>query len=327
LGESARLPGDHPAFARQQSLGIVSIMGADLNGETYALLAALTWAFGLVLFKISGERVPPLALNLFKSTIALSLLLLTLLVFGEGLDTLDEYAPEDLALLLVSGLVGIALADTIFLRALNLIGVGLISITDCLYSPFVILCSILILSERLILSQYIGTGMIMFAVFVSSTHAPPGDKTRGQLVMGMLMAGLSVGMMAFGIVIAKPCLELYDFPLIWATTLRLVAGTLVLALLALASPLRKQYWSVFKPAPVWKVSIPASVLGMYVAMILWVAGFKYTQAAIAGILNQTSTVFAVILATLILKERFTTRKLMAVILAIAGVALVALEPF
>ena len=57
------------------------------------------------------------------------------------------------------------------------------------------------------------------------------------------------------------------------------------------------------------------------------AGFKYAEkAAIAGILNQTSVIFAIILAALLLKESFTERKAVAVVLAMGGVVLVMLGP-
>ena len=103
-----------------------------------------------------------------------------------------------------------------------------------------------------------------------------------------------------GPVWAKPVLD--DFPLIWATTLRLSVGTVVLALIALGSPRRKVYWAAMRPSAIWKISLPASVLGTYFAMVFWVGGFKYTDASIAGILNQTSIIFAIILAAVILKE-------------------------
>ena len=297
-------------------------MGAHLLGQTCALLAAITWAFALVLFKRSGERVPPLALNLFKNVVAIILLVATLLVMRDGLGTLRGFPRDDFLVLILSGIIGITLADTLMFHGLNLIGVGLFSIVDCLYSPAIVLFSFVFLFEQLTLPHYVGGALIIAGVFISSRHEPPADRTRAQLLIGILLVVLAIGLMAVGAVVMKPVFETDGFPLIWGTMLRLLAATLALAVLALASPKRKMLWSVFRPSPVWKVSIPGSVLGAYLAMVFWVAGFKYTLASIASILNQTTIIFALILATLMLKERFTRRKAVSVTLALAGVVIV-----
>ncbi|UCG31608.1 MAG: DMT family transporter [Phycisphaerales bacterium] len=301
-------------------------MERHLIGQTCALLAALTWAFALVLFKRSGERISPVALNLFKNTVGLVLLAVTLLLMGDGFGLLGTYPREDIYILLISGFLGIALADTVFFHALNLLGVGLISIMDCLYSPLVVLCSFLMLQEKLTVYHYVGGALVLGGLLVSSQHPPPAGRTRGQIVLGMSCAVAGLVMMAVGIVMAKPVLEIMDFPLFWATTLRLLAGTAALALLALGSPRRRELWSVFRPSAVWWYCVPGSVLGAYLAMVTWVAGFKYTYASVAAILNQTNALFAVVLATLILKEAFTRRKFVALVLAFCGVVLVTLSP-
>ena len=299
----------------------------QLLGQTCAILTALTWSFAMVLFKLSGQRVAPLALNLFKNAVGLSLLALTILVMwlakcGPGLEVLREQPTRDIWLLLLSGFIGIAVADTIFFRGLNLIGVGIVAIVDCLYSPSVIVCAYLMLGERLAPWQVAGGAVIVGAVFVSTHVQPPKDRTRRQLALGIVLAACSMALMAFGIVLVKPLLG--HFPLIWAATLRMVAGTLSLALIAAASPQRQEVYSTFRPQQVWRWSVPAAVLGAYVSMILWVAGFKYMPASAASILNQTSTVFAIVLATLLLKEGFDRRKGLALVLALAGVILVTL---
>ncbi len=293
-------------------------------GETCALLAALTWAFALVLFKLSVEDVPPIALNLFKNVVALLFFGITLLILTDDGRDLARYTRGDFGILLLSGILGIAAADTLFFRSLDLIGVGITVVVDCLYSPFVILFAHLLLSETLAPHQYVGTALIVGAVLLSTGHVPPAGRTRGQLVYGIVLGVSSMAVMTFGIVIAKPVLDGRDFPLIWATAIRLVAGALALAILALVSPRRNAYWAVFRPSRIWKFSVPASFLGAYLAMIFWVAGFKYAKASIAGILNQTSIIFAVILATLILKEEMTRRKLVAVITATLGVVVVSM---
>ena len=297
----------------------------DLLGQACALAAAITWAFALVLFKRSGEQIPPLALNLFKNTVGIVLLALTLLAMGQGISVLRDFPSGDVYILLLSGIIGVALADTVFFHSLNLLGVGLVSIVDCAYSPLVIFFSWWLLLEELSVSHYLGAGLILAGVLAASRVTPPPGRTRGHLALGILLGVASMAMMAFGIVLAKPVLD--DFPLLWATFLRLLAGTSVLALLALASRWRKALWSAFRPSAVWKVSIPASVLGAYVAMVVWIAGFKYTRAALAGILNQTTVIFAIIFASLLLKETFTRRKAVAVALALAGVVLVTVAPF
>jgi drug/metabolite transporter (DMT)-like permease len=66
-----------------------------------------------------------------------------------------------------------------------------------------------------------------------------------------------------------------------------------------------------------------SILGPFLATLCWVAGFKHLTVGRAAIFNQMSTVFIVILAYVILKEQFTTRKTVGVVLAIIGSLIVA----
>ena len=302
-------------------------MTHDLIGQTCALLAAITWAFALVFFKISGERISPLALNFFKNTTGITLLGLTLLAMREGLAPLGDFPPADIYILIISGFIGIALADTVMFHSLNLVGVSIFAIVDCAYSPIVLLCAWLFISERLTPAHYLGGGLILMGILISSRHPPPPNRTRRQITAGVLLGILAIVLMAVGIVMAKPVLDLEGFPLIWATTIRLVAGTIALALMAAASPQRRKLYSVFRPAAIWKYSVPGSILGGFLSMVFWVAGFKYTHATIAALLNQTSVIFAMILAVVLLKEKFTRRKLAAVTLALAGVILVTVDPF
>ncbi|MFH1417214.1 MAG: DMT family transporter [Planctomycetota bacterium] len=302
----------------------------QILGHTCAILTALTWAFAMVCFKLSGERVAPLALNLFKNVVGLTLLVLTLwgmwaMGRGDGIAIILDAPSRDIWLLLISGVIGIAMADTLFFHALNLIGVGIVAIVDCLYSPFIILFAFVMLSESLSWLQYIGAALILSAVLVSSRLKPPRNRTHKQLIAGILLGAAAMGLMAFGIVLVKPILT--GFPLIWATTLRVFAGTLSLVVIALVSRRRKDIFSAFRPATVWKWSLPGSFLGAYVSMVLWVAGFKYIDASVASILNQTSTIFAIVLATVLLKEPFTRRKFAVLVLAMMGVALVQLGDY
>lgn len=291
-------------------------------GETCALLAALNWAFALVLFKKCGESIPPLSLSLFKNVVGIVLLTATLPFVGVDLVMLREMNPWDVAILALSGVLGIAIADTLLFYSLNVVGVGLITIVECSYTPSVVVFAWLFLAEQITLLDGIGGLLVLSAVFCISGHHPPEGRTRRQLLAGLGLGALAIVMMAFGIVIAKPIIE--EAPLVLVSLIRLVAGTAVLALYMAAGPKRTLRFRVFRPSAVWKTSVPASIFGTYVAMLLWVAGFKYTQASVAAILNQTSTIMALGFASLILKEPFTRRKLIAAMLALGGILVVTL---
>jgi drug/metabolite transporter (DMT)-like permease len=295
-----------------------------LLGQFFALLTAILWACALVLFKVSGERVGPIALNLYKNAVGLTLLGLTVAVeLAVGWVTwqqITDWHYGDYMILLLSGVIGIAIADSVFFYALNLIGVGLMSVVDCAYSPLVILFGFLLLCETLTPFHYAGAALIIVGVFVASRHPVPVNRTRRQIVLGMFLGAAAVGMMAFGIVLAKPILE--GFPLVLATAVRMFAGTLFLSLTAMLGRNWQRHWTIFKPSRAWRAALPGSILGSYVCMILWVGGFKYTYAAVAGVLNQTSVIFASVLAAIFLKEHFGGRKIAALTFAVIGVMIV-----
>ncbi len=295
-------------------------MNPHLLGGALALLAATCWAAATILYKQAGERVQPLPLNLFKNVVCLALLVPTLWILEGGLQTFESCSAEDVGILALSGFLGISIADTLFFWSLHLLGVGLVSIVDCLYTPFIVIFSMLLLGESLTGLQYAGAALVLAAVCIASGHAPPRDRSRSQIVLGIILGALDMAVMTFGITIAKPVIE--RTPLIAATAVRVAAGAAFLVPVVLLLPRAGALRSAFRPSPVWKFTVPASILGAYLANVFWIGGFKNTYASVAGTLNQTSTIFALILAAVFLGEAFTRRKILAVVLAFTGVALV-----
>ena len=124
-------------------------------------------------------------------------------------------------------------------------------------------------------------------------------------------------LMAAAIVFAKPVLDRTE-PW-WATTVRVAGGTVFLVVQGLLLPgHRRDVARAFRPGRAWAVTVPAAVIGSYVAMIAWIVGMKYAQASTAAVLNQTSTLFTVVLGWLFLREAVTARKVLAVFFAFAG---------
>ncbi len=289
-------------------------------GELLSLAAALTWAVAVILFARSGETVPPLALNLFRVTTGA--LLLSLLLASGGSAWWRRAPAMDYLILAASGVMAISISDTLFHMSLNRVGAGISAIVDCLYAPGVVLLAFLLLGEHVRPWQLVGMVLVIASVVLASRSGPPRGTTRRTLLVGIAYGVLAMLALSLGIVIAKPVLD--RSPVVWAATVRQLGALLGLLPVALARPSRSFVLAAFKPTRSWRFSLTGAVLGSFLALVLWIAGMKYTLASVAAILNQTSTIFILVLASLFLEERFTRRKALAALLALGGIVVVTL---
>lgn len=104
----------------------------NFKGELAALGAAFLWAVASVVWSRVGQRIPPLELNLIKGSIALAFLALTLLLQGQLPPLIDS---TTLWQLLLSGIIGIGLADTALFAAFNCLGPRRTLLIKILTSP------------------------------------------------------------------------------------------------------------------------------------------------------------------------------------------------
>lgn len=300
----------------------MSVVAADIPylGEGLALLTSFIWASAVILFKKSSDTMPPLGLNMFKSVVAVGLALPTVYLLG------DLFRPEVWSQVglrfFLSGVLGVGIGDSLYLASLRLLGAGRSAIVGCLYSPCIILLAFVFLGEALSLFHFIGGALILSSIVLASRQGSEERIPRRHLVLGIIYGAAAVMIMGLSIVWVK--VDLKSHPLVWACTVRLAGGVVGLALIGLCLPQRREFWQVFRPHRAWRVALPASFLGAYLAMICWVGGFKYADASIAALLNQTSTVFIVILAAIFLREALTRARAWAVVTATTGSVLVIL---
>ena len=287
-------------------------------GEVLALTTALLWALGVVLFKKSVSFVTPLALSVFKSVVAFVLLAGTTVVLGQIQPA--TVPSHDLMRILVSGAIGIGISDTLYFMTLSRLGASRTALVDCLYSPSVIFFSASMLGEKLASMAFLGGLLIVASVFVSSRRGFEKPIPRKQLWLGCILGGSAMATVAFAVVLVKPLLQLY--PLAWVSLVRIAGGLVALLLVLPFHPDRNTVYAAFRPQPGWTWMLLGTFFGSYLSLMAWLAGFKYSQAGIAALLNQTSTVLIVLLAALFLKEPLTRVKLFAVAMAFVGAAMV-----
>jgi drug/metabolite transporter (DMT)-like permease len=292
-----------------------------LLGEILSLATALAWAVGVILFRKTGESTPAVALNLFKNALTAVLLVLTLLLVKIPL--FPDVPRSDWRLLAASGLLGIALADTLFFLALERLGAGLVAVVDTLYSPAVIGLSVVFLHERVGPRILVGAGLVVGAIVVGSTGLPAPGSTRRDILLGTMFGAIAMVATACGIVMVKDTLGMV--PVLWAATVRMTFGAIGLLPLMLVPRWRSDAGAVFRPSRVWALAVPGTVVGSYVSMTAWLGGYKFAPASVAAVLNQLSTIFIFVLAAIFLKEPMTPRRTLAVAMAVAGALLVTLR--
>jgi drug/metabolite transporter (DMT)-like permease len=262
--------------------------------------------------------VHPIALNTFKSALAVVLVLPILFLHSESFYYSASWA--DYALLLFSGAIGIAIADSLVFKGLNLLGAGLSSIVNCTYSPFIILFSVLFIGESLGWVQVLGVLLIISAVLTATSLKGRGAVSRHDLILGVICGVSAMAVMGISIVMVKPLLD--RSPVFWATEVRLIGGLAGLGVHLLIHPQRHAIIRSMICARSWKYTVCGSFLGGFVAMILWIGGMKYTQASTAAALNQTSNIFIFLFAAWFLKERITWLRGAAICTAVLGALLV-----
>jgi drug/metabolite transporter (DMT)-like permease len=299
------------------------VYGAPMLGEALALGAALAWSVAVILFRRS-EAITPLGMNLFKNSVAVVLLALTLPVLGQGIAW--QRPSEDWWKLCVSGVLGIGIADTLIFMALRRLGPGRLAIVDCVYAPVIVLASVVFLGERVGPAFLIGAVLVVGGVLLGATTAtrarrPKADRTP--IVVGVVLGVSGIVAMALGVVLAKRPLERSN--LVEVTLVRLVAGIASQLVWIALVPAERSAFAAFRPGRIWRTLVPAAVLSAYVSMLLWLGGFKWANASTAAVLNQMSTVFTIVLARLVLGEPLTRRRALGGLMAISG-AIIVLKP-
>lgn len=306
-------------------------------GEFFSLAAAATWAVGVILYRQLGLSLSPLSLNFLKNLMVLAgLLPIALFIDSQAFASLPT---RDVLLALISGAIGIALADTLYFRALNTLGAARMGILGNSYSPWVIVLSMIALGERLSAAQWLGFALVssgvLLVVWPAGSRRQPtsaatadtfpevvvGDSTQEPATPakgpgGALIGVVSIFLMALSIVMIKPTLEAQ--PLLPVTVIRMFGALLGMALVVSLRGDWAALWPADGKVP-WRRLAIAALFGQGLSMVFWLAGYKLTDAAVAAILNETASVFILLLAWLWLGERPGRKGLAGVALAFSGV--------
>ena len=292
-------------------------MGFYLNtGDIYALLTAFCWSSAVILFDLSNRRLGSLEMNMLKNIIGVFGFVLTLQFLEGGF---PKCYSIDLALLIVSGVLGVALGDLLFFASLRRLGAGLSAIIGPSYSPVVFLFSFLMFQETITIQSYIGGILVMAGIMVGTLKISVRSGKK-DIIKGVLYGILAQALTAYSVLMVRPIMESYS--IIFIALVRFSTGFILSACVLWILKGRTILMGTVKMGIKNPYLVTGALLGTYLSVIFWLLGFKYTLAGRAAIYNQLSTILIILMAAVFLNESMTQRRWLSVVLAVCGALLV-----
>ena len=143
------------------------------SGEIAAISAAMVWACATWIYSQFSHRFSAMQLNIVKGVIASMMMLVVIPFLPQGLPSQIE--PIHLAVLAVSGVIGIAIGDSAYFSALKRIGPNKTLLLESLAPPLSGVLALVFLGSELTLQSWLGvvvtTAAVTFVVFQPSSTA------------------------------------------------------------------------------------------------------------------------------------------------------------
>lgn len=287
-----------------------------------ATSAALCWAVASLISADVTRKIGGLAFNRLR----LFFVSLMLISYTFYLDTWSTINNDFLFVILLSGIIGIFLGDTLLFIALQKIGPRRNNILFSLAAPFSVILNIIFLNEIMSLVNLIGCIIVFFGVVVAIAYGNSRDKNhRWELVEGNLYLGVIFGIgaalcQAIGLVMMKPILNMGADP-IASASLRTLISCIFLAFTFFLN------YEIFntKTSLNLKIigqSILSGFLGMALGMSLLLIALQHADAGIVATLSSTSPIMILFLIWLVTKKMPTTGAWIGTVLAIIGSGLI-----
>lgn len=289
-------------------------MNATLIGMAAAVGSAFSWALGSVLFRRLGDYLAPVTLTFAKGTVGAAFLGLVLVVIG-----FEPMEADVWLLLIVSGLLGIALGDTLFFLALNRLGAHVVVILFTLGQVLTVLLAVIWLGEQPQPLDWAGIALVLSGVTVVMWSRMGRSATRTGLT-GVLYGLLSVVAMSVSIIIAKEALETVGT--VQATFVRMLAGAVGVFLVGQIRGQLLNGLGALRQSRVLGLFLMSVIVVTFGGFWLSLVAIAHVDVSIANTLNATEPLFVLPLAAIVLKERITPPVVLGSLATVAGIVLI-----
>ena len=158
-----------------------------------ALLAALSWSIASL---ISADLTRTLG-GIGFNRIRLIFVSIMLIFYASVSNTWSSININFLTTIIISGIIGVFLGDTLLFLALQKIGPRRNNILFSLAAPFTIFLNIFVLNEKMFLTQLLGCLLVFVGVIVAITYGNGhNNKHRWEIIEGSIKLGIIFGVLA-----------------------------------------------------------------------------------------------------------------------------------
>lgn len=294
-------------------------MNTEILGITAALMSAASWALGAIMFSKIGERVSPIAMTFAKGVVGV--LLLGIVYMWEGFTPVSI---DVLSILLISGLVGISLGDTLFFMSLRDLGPKTQIIMFMFGQIVTAVLGIIIFREYPSSKQYAGILLTLIGVsivlWVKIKSSSSDIKTN---IRGIVFGILSMIMFSSSILFVKSAMS--EISTIGATFYRIAASTVGVLIFGLIGGRVKEWVEPFKGDIKMVLYFVLSVaVVMFGGFWLSLVSIKHINIGVASALNATEPLFVLPLAYFLMKEKVEMSEIFGALFTVCGIIMIAL---
>tara|TARA_Y100000590_G_scaffold368925_1_gene429809 strand:- start:346 stop:1233 length:888 start_codon:yes stop_codon:yes gene_type:complete len=285
-----------------------------------ALLAALSWSISSLISADVTREIGGIPFN----RIRLLIVSIILIFYTTYIDTWHTININYLTLIILSGVIGIFLGDTLLFMALQRIGPRRNNLLFSLAAPFTVLLNIYFLNEAMSLSNLAGCFLVFFGVVIAIAYGS-NNKHRWEIIEGSLTLGVLMGIIAalcqaIGLIIMKPILNSGVDP-IASATIRTTISFILLSFTFFIKSSNFVIKSKINKQILFKIFI-SGFLGMALGMSLLLIALQKADAGIVATLSSTSPILILFLIWLLTNKIPSIRAWIGTFIAIIGTALI-----
>jgi drug/metabolite transporter (DMT)-like permease len=294
-------------------------MNISHAGEIAALLTAVSWTVGAMLFEQTTRRAGTFVVNLVKVTLALAFLSI-LLWFVEGQPFPLTVPAQALPWLVLSGLIGFVVGDLFLFQAYTTVGARVSMLVYALSPAFTAVGGAIFMGEHLRPLGIAGMVLTLAGIMLVALRKKDGEKgAASQRFLGVFFAFIASVCQASGYLLSKKAMLFCD-PLAAAYT-RLAIAIPGFAIVLLAAREGRRLVSSVRDGFIAPRLLTASFFGPFVGVGLSMFALKNGNAGIVSTIMAMPPVFLIVPAMLVFKEKVTLRDVIGAMVAVCGVAL------